>query len=72
MRKRFLIVCFLSAIAALAFAVGCGADDKQNYGTLSVADIEVVCGQTAMIEPVFSDPNKSEKINTIIVYFYIL
>lgn len=63
MRKRFLAVCFLSAIAALAMAVGCGADDKQNYGTLSVADIEIICGQTATIEPVFSDPNKAETVN---------
>lgn len=63
MKKRFWVVLFCSVIATLMLAVGCGNDANVDYGTLSVSDIEIVCGQSMTIEPAFSDPDKAEQIS---------
>ena len=52
MKKIMRAVCLFMAFAAALFCAACGGED---YGTLTIADIEnLEVGKTAAIEPVFS------------------
>ena len=60
MKKIMRAVCLFMAFAAALFCAACGGED---YGTLTIADIEELeVGKTAAIEPVFSKEEFTEEI----------
>ena len=63
MKRKIGVVLFWAVLACLSVLAACGSGgEKNDHGTLSIADVTVMRDKEADIVPVFSDESKAENV----------
>lgn len=61
--KKYFLTALMLIVSALTLISACAEKEKdKDYGSLSIADVEILCGNEVVLQPVFSDPDCAEPI----------